>query len=121
MVPRLVGLICRLMRDSRVPMRPKLGLAGGLAYLVFPLDLLPEAYLPTIGFADDLLVLLRVLRRLVADVDIEVVEQNWTGSQDELCWLRDMLTRGDEFIARVGRNIAGPLEPACGSGVGTAN
>jgi len=57
------------MRARRfVPWRTILGLVGGLAYLVFPLDVIPDALLP-IGLLDDAVVLGFVVRMIKKDVD----------------------------------------------------
>ena len=55
-------------RYPNFPWRTALGLLGGFAYLVFPLDLLPDAILP-IGLLDDAVVLGFVVRMIKKDVD----------------------------------------------------
>jgi len=105
LLPRIVHLIYCLMRDRRVSGKPKTWLAGGLLYLFFPFDLIPEAIFPRIGYADDLLVLLHALRNLVADVDPEIVEEHWRGSQRELQLVRSLLTRGDDAVVGLWNRI----------------
>ena len=48
--------------DKRVPATHKLIPAAALAYLVSPLDLLPDIAIPGLGYMDDLLVLLLALK-----------------------------------------------------------
>ena len=50
-------LALRLLRDSRVPMAAKFIFGATVLYLVSPLDVVPD-WLPVIGQADDLMVLL---------------------------------------------------------------
>ena len=52
----LSRLVTRLMLDRRVPLRLKLILPAAIAYLVSPLDIVPDI-LPALGRIDDLLVL----------------------------------------------------------------
>ncbi len=52
-----VKLIWRLIRDRRVSFWLKLIPIGGLAYLVSPLDLIPDIALPVIGELDDAAIL----------------------------------------------------------------
>ncbi len=49
-------LACRLTRDRRVPLVPKLIIPLLVLYLMSPVDLIPD-FIPVIGQLDDLLVL----------------------------------------------------------------
>src|SRR5919109_1324713 len=53
-VPDCLVLVRRLLADARVPRPRKLVLAGLLAYLAFPLDLVPD-FVPVAGQLDDVL------------------------------------------------------------------
>ena len=64
---RMVGAVAG-RRYPSFPWRTTLGLVGGFAYLVFPLDALPDALLP-IGLLDDAVVLGFVVRMIKRDVD----------------------------------------------------
>ncbi|HJQ97936.1 MAG TPA: DUF1232 domain-containing protein [Candidatus Polarisedimenticolaceae bacterium] len=70
-VARAFGRMIKATLDRRYPnfpWRTALGLVGGFAYLVFPLDVLPDALLP-IGLLDDAAVLAFVVRMIKKDVD----------------------------------------------------
>src|SRR5437867_13198046 len=60
-IPDCAVLTGRLLRDGRVPRRHKLLLAGLLAYLALPFDLVPD-FIPVVGQLDDVLVTAIVLR-----------------------------------------------------------
>ena len=64
---RMVGAVAS-RRYPAFPWRTALGLVGGLGYLLFPLDALPDALLP-IGLLDDAVVLGLVARMVKRDVD----------------------------------------------------
>jgi len=62
---RHVRLYLRLMGDPRVPRFPKLLVLGALAYVIVPLDLVPDLLVPVAGYLDDALLLWLALRALV--------------------------------------------------------
>ncbi len=78
------GLLCfRLARDSRTPMRIRVALFATLGYAVFPLDPIPD-FIPVIGMLDDLLVIAIVLRWILRNVEPELLEEHWSGSDATL-------------------------------------
>lgn len=56
-LPSFLKLGWRLFRDRRVPFPVKLIPLGAVAYVLLPVDILPEVMVPFIGVVDDLLVL----------------------------------------------------------------
>ena len=60
-----VGRAARLLADPATPRLPKLALIAAIAYVVSPIDLVPEAVLPVVGWLDDILVGLAALRWLL--------------------------------------------------------
>ena len=56
-LPKMISLCWRLLRDRRVPLYLKSMVIGALLYVVSPLDLLPGALLPVIGYVDDITLL----------------------------------------------------------------
>lgn len=49
------------MRDSRVPFKDRALIAAGIAYLILPFDVIPEALLGGFGLGDDIAVLWKVI------------------------------------------------------------
>lgn len=80
-LPDVVRLLWALARDPRVPRRAKLAAGGALAYVVSPIDVVPDV-LPVIGRADDLWLLSRALRYLVRTAGYDLVRDLWSGSDD---------------------------------------
>jgi uncharacterized membrane protein YkvA (DUF1232 family) len=78
-VPELGSLFLRLARDRRVPLVRRLQLIVLGAYLVSPIDLLPD-FIPVIGHLDDAAVAAVVLRGVVRSAGPEVVAEHWPGS-----------------------------------------
>ena len=78
-VPDLGRLFLRLSRDRRVPLPRRLQLIVLGAYLVSPIDLIPD-FIPVVGHLDDATVAAVVLRGVVRSAGPEVVAEHWPGS-----------------------------------------
>jgi uncharacterized membrane protein YkvA (DUF1232 family) len=81
--PDIVRLISRLARDASLPrgLRTRLWLL--LAYLVTPIDLVPD-FIPVIGYADDAIIIVATLRSVVRRAGAEPIGRHWPGSADGL-------------------------------------
>jgi uncharacterized membrane protein YkvA (DUF1232 family) len=88
--PRLVKLVFRLMRDKRVPARPKAILVMLGAYFASPIDLIPD-FIPGIGHVDDLVLAAFALDQILNRVPDEVVKEHWEGDEDVLQVVREVL------------------------------
>lgn len=84
LLPDLILLFAGLARDSRVPMRIKAVAGGAVAYLLSPVDLLPEALLGPLGLADDFVLAFLVLDLALNHVDPRIVREHWRGEHDLL-------------------------------------
>jgi uncharacterized membrane protein YkvA (DUF1232 family) len=84
LLPDLTVLLFRLIRDERVPAGSKAVALLGVAYLLSPIDLLPEVVLGPIGFVDDLFVVGTALSQLLNHVHPDVVRSHWSGRGDAL-------------------------------------
>ena len=83
LVPDVVVLLRRLVRDERVPRRSKILLLALAGYLALPVDLIPD-FLPGVGQVDDLLVLAFALRAVLRAAGRDVVAEHWPGSAESL-------------------------------------
>ena len=81
LLPDLLRLLRDLATDRSQPrgVRWRLGLL--LAYLALPFDLVPD-FLPVIGYADDVVVVVWTLRSVVRRSGIEQVRRHWRGTPD---------------------------------------
>jgi uncharacterized membrane protein YkvA (DUF1232 family) len=96
-LPNIVKLLSRLVRDPRVPRRSKMVVGAALAYVVSPLDLLPE-FIPVVGFADDALLVAFALNHLVNVAGEEVVLEHWDGPRDLLEMIRSVLDVASDLV-----------------------
>ncbi|HET8738260.1 MAG TPA: YkvA family protein [Acidimicrobiia bacterium] len=90
MLPNLVKLVYRLLKDPRVPRRAKITLGLAAAYVASPIDLIPEV-IPVLGWADDVLILLFAIDSLIDRAGDEVVVELWDGPGDLLVLIRDVV------------------------------
>ncbi|MGL4848812.1 MAG: YkvA family protein [Clostridium sp.] len=95
-LPDLVALVGRLLKDDRVPNKTKLTISGSVAYLLFPSDLIPSK-IPFIGKIDDLAVLFFALNRIAKDVPLDVLVENWSGKNELIFVLRNGLEYVSNF------------------------
>ena len=78
LIPNLVFLFRGLLRDKRVPRSSKILLGFAVAWLVSPIDLIPE-FIPVVGPLDDAVVAALVLRHVLKRTDRSVLADNWRG------------------------------------------
>jgi uncharacterized membrane protein YkvA (DUF1232 family) len=100
LVPDVFILLWRLVNDGRVSGKNKVLLGSGIAYYIFPIDLIPEAFVGPIGYLDDLVFGVYILNRVVADTDPEVLRQHWPGSEDVLAMIQRVLGAADALIGK---------------------
>ena len=86
-VPDCLVLFGRLLRDERVARRRKLALAGSLAYLALPFDLVPD-FIPVAGQLDDAILVALVLRYVLGAAGGQLLEEHWPGPRESLAALR---------------------------------
>ena len=82
-VPELGTLFLRLARDRRVPPLRRLALIVLGAYLVSPIDLIPD-FIPGVGQLDDAAIAAVVLRGVVRSAGPDVVAEHWPGTARSL-------------------------------------
>lgn len=84
LVPDLLMLFAGLSRDPRVGTRYKLLAGAVVAYLISPVDLMPEALFGPLGMADDIALAFLALDAFLNRLPHEVVEAHWRGERDLL-------------------------------------
>jgi uncharacterized membrane protein YkvA (DUF1232 family) len=81
LIPNFLKLLFRLFKDGRVPAAEKAFLIGAIAYVITPIDLLPDV-IPFVGQVDDLYLIALTLLRLLNRTPAEVIRQHWDGGGD---------------------------------------
>lgn len=83
LVPDLLRLLHRLAGDPVVPRGVRIRIGALLAYLAFPVDLVPD-FIPVIGYADDVVIVGLVLRSVIRRAGPEAIERHWPGTPEGL-------------------------------------
>ncbi|MFN0110987.1 MAG: YkvA family protein [Blastocatellia bacterium] len=112
LIPNFLLLMGRLFKDSRVPLAEKAMLIGAIAYVVSPIDLLPDV-IPVIGQVDDLYLIGLVVLRLLARTNDEVIQEHWEGRGD-LASVVNKIVRAAQFVLpkRMQRILLGRVDIA---------
>ena len=97
LVPNIVKLLIRLMRDRRVSMRRKAFIGAVLAYVVSPVDLIPD-FVFGIGRLDDLVLVSLAVDHLMSGTDETIVREHWDGTEDGLDLVRSAFSWAASII-----------------------
>ena len=87
LLPDVVRLVRRLAADRSLPRGVRLRLWALLAYLLSPVDLVPD-FVPVLGYADDVVVVAVALRSVVRRAGAEALDRHWPGQPAGLQVLR---------------------------------
>lgn len=82
-LPNYLRLLFGLVTDRRVEALDKMLVVGAIAYILSPLDFIPD-FLPFFGQVDDAFLLLASLERLITNAGKRVVMDHWHGPPDAL-------------------------------------
>ena len=82
-LPDTVRLVRRLAADPVVDRGVRVRLWLLLAYLVLPIDVIPD-FLPVIGYADDAVITSLVLRSVIRRAGPDAVRGHWPGTPEGL-------------------------------------
>ncbi len=101
LIPDIMALFVRLMSDPRVSSQLKAEIAAASAYIIIPVDLMPEMALGPAGLIDDAIVGMIALNRVVkamGQAGEDVLRQYWDGDEDVLLVMENLLARADRFV-----------------------
>lgn len=100
-LPNYVRLLFGLLTDRRVATIDKVLVGAAIAYIIAPVDLIPD-FIPFLGEVDDVFLLVTALQRLIANAGKSVVLQYWLGNPADLAAmnLRQVLMAASFFLPR---------------------
>jgi uncharacterized membrane protein YkvA (DUF1232 family) len=90
LVPDLLRLIRSLLADRQTPLGVRLALIFLLAWLLNPIDLIPE-FVPVIGPLDDVIVAVLVLRYVRRRLGDDELRRRWPGTDAGYALLTSIL------------------------------
>lgn len=82
-LPNFLRLLYGLITDPRVNGIDKLLVGAAIAYILMPLDMMPD-FIPFFGEVDDVFVLVMSLKRLISNAGRAVVLDHWNGDTASL-------------------------------------
>jgi uncharacterized membrane protein YkvA (DUF1232 family) len=80
-IPDVVRLLRSMIADRTVPLDARLVLVGLVAWIVSPIDLIPE-FVPGLGPLDDVVVAVLAMRYVRWRVGVEGIRGRWRGTED---------------------------------------
>lgn len=100
-IPAYLKLLGGLLTDGRVSRVDKLMVLGAIAYIVTPIDLIPD-FIPFLGQVDDVYLLILSLTRLISNAGLPVLASHWSGEVADLTpgRLRSVLLAATLFLPR---------------------
>ena len=93
LIPDVLRLLRSVIGDRSAPPDVRLVLVGLLAWIVSPIDLIPE-FIPVLGPIDDVVVAVVAMRYVRRRVGVEDLRQRWTGTDDGFALLLRVIGSG---------------------------
>ncbi len=90
LVPDIARLVRSVIGDRSAPLGVRLALVGLLAWLISPIDLVPE-FIPVLGPLDDVVVAVLVLRHVRRRLGEPEFRERWPGSDEGYALLARIL------------------------------
>jgi uncharacterized membrane protein YkvA (DUF1232 family) len=81
LIPDVLRLLRSVISDRSAPPDVRIVLVGLLAWIVSPIDLIPE-FIPVLGPLDDVVVAVVAMRYVRRRVGVEDLRRRWTGTDD---------------------------------------
>lgn len=98
LLPDLLRLLCGLTLDPDVPVAQKGRIGIAVAYIISPVDVIPEALVGPIGYVDDVALAAHCINHLFEKVDEAIILKHWKGDADLLKICRHILAVTDDMV-----------------------
>ena len=92
-VPDVVRLLRVLIADAAVPLDARIVLVGLIAWILSPIDLIPE-FVPVLGPLDDVVVAVVAMRYVRRRMGIDGIRARWRGSDEGFALLARVIGTG---------------------------
>ena len=87
LLPDIIVLLRRLAADPNLSRGIRIRLLLLLAYLILPIDLIPD-FIPVLGYADDAIIVALALRSVTHRAGPEALDKHWPGTPQGLRAIR---------------------------------
>ncbi len=92
-IPDVLRLLRSLIGDRTAPLDVRIVLVGLVAWIVSPIDLIPE-FIPVLGPLDDVVVAVVAMRYVRRRVGVEDLRKRWRGTDDAFALLLRVIGSG---------------------------
>lgn len=96
-LPDFFIMLCRLALDTRVNASQKFFIGGITAYVILPIDIVPD-FIPFLGYIDDLVLVVFGLNLILNELDKQILLDNWSGEEDVLELLQKITATAEKFL-----------------------
>ena len=92
-IPDVLRLLRSIIRDGKAPLDVRLVVIGLVAWIVSPIDLIPE-FIPVLGPMDDIVVAIVAMRYVRRRLGVEDLRSRWAGSPASFALLLRVIGSG---------------------------
>ena len=92
-IPDVLRLLRSIIRDGKAPLDVRLVVVGLVAWIVSPIDLIPE-FIPVLGPMDDIVVAIVAMRYVRRRLGVEDLRSRWAGSPASFALLLRVIGSG---------------------------
>jgi uncharacterized membrane protein YkvA (DUF1232 family) len=89
-IPDVLRLLRSLITDRKVPLDVRVVLVGLVAWIISPIDLIPE-FIPVLGPLDDVVVAVVAMRYVRRRVGVADLNDRWTGTPEGFALLTRLI------------------------------
>lgn len=89
-VPDVLRLLRSVIADGSAPLDVRLVLVGLLAWILSPIDLIPE-FIPILGPLDDVVVAVVAMRYVRRRIGVDELRRRWAGADDGFALLLQVI------------------------------
>lgn len=96
-IPDITILLWRLFKDKRVESKIKIMIAGAVAYLASPIDILPD-FIPFIGQIDDVVIIFFILNCIINEIPQKIILENWEGKENIILLTKQVIANISKIV-----------------------
>ena len=84
---KLIGFLRSLADEERIPLQNRVVLGGLLAYLLTPIDIIPD-FIPILGWLDDAFVTILIMDYVFDSADTDIILEHYPWSKAHFARMR---------------------------------
>jgi uncharacterized membrane protein YkvA (DUF1232 family) len=91
LIPDIISLLYRLIKDNRVKIKTKGIIFGMIAYIVSPINIAID-FIPFIGSIDNVAIIFFGLNAIINEVPEEIIMENWQGKDNIIIIVKEAVS-----------------------------